>query len=100
MAKIIRREWTSREMTKLGWRQFIQQINVAELVEVLFGLADRQRVILLVHLRLNPITLLDLSHHLGLFIYSQTYFLAVLPLDEILPVSDAHQFALDRRGAF
>jgi hypothetical protein len=26
MAKIIRREWKSREMTRLGWRQFIQQL--------------------------------------------------------------------------
>ena len=68
-------------------------------VEGLFGLADQQRVILLVHLCLNTITLLELSHHLSRFIGSQTYFLAVLPLDEIVPVFDAQQFARDRLGA-
>ena len=33
MAKIIQREWMSREMTKLGWRQFIQQLIGVELDE-------------------------------------------------------------------
>ena len=33
MAKIIRREWASREMTNLGWRQFFQQLIGAELDE-------------------------------------------------------------------
>jgi len=42
MAKIIRREWTSREMTKLGWRQFIQQRIAAELDE--FAVLKRERV--------------------------------------------------------
>ena len=56
-------------MTTLGWRQFIQQLNGAELVEVLFDLTNHQRVILIVHLRLNPVTLLELSHGLGLFLY-------------------------------
>ena len=42
MAKIIRREWTSREMTKLGWRQFIQQLIAAELDEV--SILRRERV--------------------------------------------------------
>ena len=65
-----------------------------------WGRADRQRVILIVHLRLNTITLLDLSDHLGRFICVQTYLLAVLHLDEIVPVFDAEQFALDRIGAF
>ena len=57
-------------------------------------------MILIVHLRLNTITLLELSHHLSRFICSQTYFLAVLPLDDILSVFDAQQFARDRLGAF
>ena len=56
-------------------------------------------MILIVHLRLNMITLLDFSRHLGSFICMQTYFFAVLHLDEIVPVFDAGQFALDRLGA-
>ena len=66
----------------------------------LLGRANRQRVILFVHLRLDTITLLDFSRHLGRFICMQTDFLAVLHLDEIVPVFDAGQFALDRLGAF
>src|SRR6185295_16081467 len=62
--------------------------------------ANRQRVILCVYLRLNMITLLDFSRHLGRFICMQTYLLAVLHLDEIVSVFDAGQFALDRLGAF
>jgi hypothetical protein len=61
---------------------------------------DGQRVILIVHLRLNTVTLLDFPHHLGRFIGMQTYFFTVLHLDEIVPVFDASQFALDRLGAF
>ena len=48
MAKIIRREWTSREMMKLEWRvkTYGPDSRSGE------G-ANRQRVILIVHLRLN-----------------------------------------------
>lgn len=53
------------------------------------GFINRQRMILIVHLRLNTITLLDFSHHLGSFICMQTYFFPVLHLDEIVPVFDA-----------
>ena len=42
MAKIIRREWTSREMTKLVWRQFIQQLSATGLDDV--SLLRRERV--------------------------------------------------------
>jgi len=95
MAKIIRREWTSREMMKLEWRvqTYGPDSRSGEW-------ANRQRVILIVHLRLNTITLLDFSYHLGSFICMHTYFLAVLHLDEIVPVFDAGQFALDRLRAF
>ena len=54
----------------------------------------------MIHLRFNTIPLFDFSRHLGCFICMQTDFLAVLHLDEIVPVFDAEQFALDRLGAF
>jgi len=41
MAKIIQCEWTSREMTKLGWHQFIQQLIAADLNEVSFLRRER-----------------------------------------------------------
>jgi hypothetical protein len=53
------------------------------------GFINRQRVILIIHLCLNTITLLDFSHHLGSFIGLQPYLRAVLHLDEIVPVFDA-----------
>jgi hypothetical protein len=62
--------------------------------------ANRQRMILCVHLRLNMITLLDFSRHLGRFICMQTDFLAVLHLDEVVPVFDAGQFAFNRPSVF
>ena len=62
--------------------------------------ANRQRVILIVHLCLNAIALLYFSSHLGGFIGMQTYFFAALHLDEIVPIFDANQFARDRLGAF
>ena len=65
-------------MTTLGWRQCIQPLIGIELVELLFDQANQHRVILLGHLRLNPITRLDFSHLLGSIIFMQTYFLPVL----------------------
>src|SRR5262245_34616356 len=50
------------------------------------GRAYRQRVILIIHLRFNTISLLDFSGHLGRVIRMQTDFLAALLLDEIVPV--------------
>ena len=41
---------------------------------------DHHRVILIVHFRLNPITQLDVFHHLGGFVDMQTHFLTVPPL--------------------
>ena len=61
---------------------------------------NRQRVILLVHRRLYTITLLDFSHHPGRCICVQTDFLPVLHFNEIVPVFDAEQFAVDRLGTF
>src|ERR1043165_2775586 len=62
--------------------------------------ANRQRMILIVHLGLNMITLLDFSRHMGSFICMQTYFLAILYLDEIVPAFDTEQFALNSPAAF
>lgn len=56
---------------------------------------DRQRVMLLVHLRLNPVTLLDVSSLLGGVVGMHPYFLPVLPLDEIGIVFDAQHVALE-----
>ena len=56
---------------------------------------NRQRVILIVHLRHNTIPLLDLAHHLGSSICFKTYFLAVLLLDEIGAIFHAQHVALD-----
>src|SRR6185295_9574131 len=64
----------------------------------LLSLANEQRVILIVHLRLYAIPLLDLSDHLGRFICMKTDFLAVLPLDEVVSLFDAEQFARDHFG--
>lgn len=41
MAKIIQREWTSREMTKLGRPQLAQQLSAADLNEVSFLRRER-----------------------------------------------------------
>jgi len=62
--------------------------------------ANRQRMILSVHLCLNAIALLYFSSHLGRFIGMHAYFFAALHLDEIVPIFDADQFARDRLGAF
>src|SRR2546427_11589720 len=95
MATIIRREWTSREMMKLEWR-----VKTYGPDSRLGEGANRQRVILIVHLRLNAITLLELSHCQGLAIYMHTDFLAILVLDDIVPVIDVHQIPLDHLGLF
>ena len=68
--------------------------------EGLFGLANHQRVILIGHLRFNPITLLDFSHHLGSFICMQPYLRAVLLLDKIslseCPLADGRSLCQGR----
>ena len=61
---------------------------------------DRQRVILIVHSRLNLITLLDGSQYLSGFVGMQPHFLSVLPLDERVIAFDAQHFAPDRLVAF
>ena len=40
---------------------------------------DQHRVILIVQLRLNPITRLDVFHYLGSFVGMQPHFLTVPP---------------------
>ena len=82
-------------MTKLGWRQFIQQFIVVELDEVLFGLANCQRVILIVHLRLDMIACANGSCHPGGCIGMQTHSITVILLNEIGTGFNAHHFALD-----
>ena len=64
--------------------------------------AIRQRVILIVHLLLNPITLpdVDVSCLLGGLVDIQTHLFAVLPLDELAIAFNAQQFSLDRLAAF
>jgi len=57
--------------------------------------ANRQRVILIVHLHLNPITLLEFSHHLGGWFGMQMHFLTVRLSDvKVIPVNAQH-FAFD-----
>src|SRR6267142_6345951 len=60
-----------------------------------WGRADRQRVILIVHLRLNPITFLEFSHHLGGWFGMQMHFLTVRPPDVKVFALNAQHFALD-----
>jgi hypothetical protein len=59
---------------------------------------DRQGVILIVHPRHNPITLLDVSYYLGGFVGMQAHFLPS-PLTTSNPV-DAQQITLDCIAAF
>ena len=85
-----RAEWTSREMTKL--EGCVQTSGPASCSGE--G-ANRQRVILIVHLHLNPITLLEFSHHLGGWFGMQMHFLTVRLSDvKVIPVNAQH-FALD-----
>ena len=74
---------------------FTLQLNGAELDEVLFGLANRQRVALSVHLRLNMISGANVSCHPGGCIEMQTPLITVLLLDEIGTRFNAQHFALD-----
>ena len=60
----------------------------------------RDTVILIVQLRLNPITRLDFFHYLGGFVGMQPHFLTVRPLDDIVMAFDAQHFAPDRPAAF
>jgi L-cystine uptake protein TcyP (sodium:dicarboxylate symporter family) len=60
--------------------------------------ANRLRVIPFVHLRLNTITLLELSHHLGSISHMHNDFLATLLLNDIVAIIDAHQIPLDHPG--
>lgn len=82
-------------MTTLGGRQFIQQLNGAELDEGLSGLANCQRVALCVHLRLNMIACANGACYLGGCIGMHTHSITVILLDEIGTGFDAHHFALD-----
>jgi len=85
-----RGEWTSREMTKLeGCVQTSGPPSCSG------EGANRQRVILIVHLHLNPITLLEFSHHLGGWFGMQMHFLTVRLSDvKVIPVNAQH-LALD-----
>src|SRR5262249_15528803 len=60
--------------------------------------SNRHRGILFVHLHLNTVTLRELSHYQGLLIQMKTDFLAILLLDDIVTIIDAHQFSLDHLG--
>src|SRR6185295_13321737 len=60
------------------------------------GRENRQRVILIVHLRLNMLTRLDVSHIHGGEVDMQPHLFAVLSLDETVIAFDAQYFALDR----
>jgi hypothetical protein len=62
--------------------------------------ANRQRVLVIVHLYLNTIPLRELSHHLGLSLCMHTDFIAILVLDDRVPVIDVHQIPLDHLGLF
>src|SRR5688572_2643266 len=53
---------------------------------------NRQRVILIVHLRLNTISLVYISSLLGRVIGMQTHFFSVLCLDEVVLALDARHF--------
>lgn len=44
MAKIIQREWTSREMTKLGRAHFTQKLHATELDEISINRRERVTV--------------------------------------------------------
>src|SRR5262249_55663604 len=87
------REWTSREMTNLEWRAYSYDPPFCSREH-----SNRHRGIPFVHLHLNTVTLRELSHYQGLLIQMKTDFLAILLLDDIVAIIDAHQFSLDHLG--
>ena len=67
-------------------------------IKGLLGLANRQRVALNVHLRLNMISGANVSYHPGGCIGMHTHLITVILLDEIGTGFNAHHLALDGVG--
>src|SRR6185295_17286554 len=67
--------------------------RVITITRKLLSWANRQRMILIVHFRLDTISSANVSSLLGGVVTMQTHFFPVLPLDEIVLAYNAQHFA-------